>query len=75
LNNKFFFSVAYGLDAGMVGFLIAGTFVTVLYYPFFWIQITMIVMLNNVVTKTYREKLQQQTAVENSNTASGTIPP
>jgi O-antigen ligase len=48
IDNKLFFNLTYGLDAGLIGYLIAGTFVTVLYYPFFWVQIAMIVMLNSV---------------------------
>ncbi len=47
-DNKLIFNLSYGLDAGLIGYLIAGSFVTVLYYPFFWIQIAMIVMLNNI---------------------------
>ncbi|MDX2441152.1 MAG: hypothetical protein QNK40_11460, partial [Desulfobacterales bacterium] len=35
-------------DMGLVGYLAAGFFVTVLYYPFFWVQIAMIVALHNV---------------------------
>ena len=48
LNNKLFFNLSLGLDAGLIGYLVAGTFVSVFYYPFFWIQIAMIVMLNSV---------------------------
>jgi hypothetical protein len=51
LENKLLFNLSYGLDAGLIGFLVAGCFVTVLFYPFFWMQITMIVMLNNVTRK------------------------
>lgn len=51
LDNRLFFNLSYGLDAGLIGYLVAGTFVTVLYYPFFWIQIAMIVMLSNVVSR------------------------
>ncbi|MDA3870158.1 MAG: hypothetical protein PF589_09505, partial [Gammaproteobacteria bacterium] len=47
-ENKLLFNLTYALDAGLIGYLVAGSFVTVLYYPFFWIQIAMIVMLNNV---------------------------
>ena len=54
MDNRLFFNLSYGLDAGLIGFLIAGTFVTVLYYPFFWIQITMIVALNTVTTKNWK---------------------
>ena len=49
MGNKFMYYLSYGLDAGLIGYLVAGSFVTVLYYPFFWIQISMIVMLNNVI--------------------------
>jgi len=30
--------MSLGLDAGLVGFLVSGFFVTVLYYPYFWIN-------------------------------------
>ena len=55
LNNKLLYSLPYGLDAGLIGYLVAGSFFTVLYYPFFWIQITMIVMLNNVCNLEYKK--------------------
>jgi hypothetical protein len=32
--------MAYGLDGALVSYLIAGFFVTVLYYPFFWVNLT-----------------------------------
>jgi len=48
IDNKFLFSLSYGLDAGLIGYLVAGSFVTVLYYPFFWVQIAMIVAVNSV---------------------------
>ena len=62
MGNKLFFNLSYGLDAGLIGFLVAGTFVTVLYYPFFWIQITMISMLNTVTRNTWRE--MKKSAIE-----------
>jgi len=51
MDNKFLFNLTYGLDAGLIGYLVAGGFVTVLYYPFFWVQIAMIVMANNIAKK------------------------
>ncbi len=53
MNQRFFWFVSHGLDAGLIGYLVAGSFVTVLYYPFFWIQVTMIVMLHNVTRQQY----------------------
>ncbi|VAW92735.1 hypothetical protein MNBD_GAMMA23-326, partial [hydrothermal vent metagenome] len=52
-TDKLLFNVTYGLDAGLLGFLVAGAFVTVLTYPFFWIQIAMIVTVNNIVKNKY----------------------
>lgn len=50
LENKLLFNLTYALDAGLIGYLVAGSFVTVLYYPFFWVQISMIVALHNVAS-------------------------
>lgn len=51
LDNKFLYSMAHGLDAGLVGYLVAGFFVTVLYYPFFWVQMAITVALFSVTNK------------------------
>lgn len=55
LESQYYYFLALGLDCGLIGFLVAGFFVTVLYYPFFWVQMALIVALNNVVRKRYRE--------------------
>lgn len=39
--EQFFRSAALGLDAALVGFMISGFFVTVLFYPFFWVNLAM----------------------------------
>lgn len=44
--ESFFRSAAYGLDAALVGFMISGFFVTVLYYPFFWVNLAMTAALH-----------------------------
>jgi putative inorganic carbon (HCO3(-)) transporter len=46
-GGRFPFYMAHGLDGAMVGFLATGFFVTVLYYPFFWINLALSVALNN----------------------------
>ena len=51
LHNKFLTYMAYGLDAGLVGYLVAGFFVTILYYPFFWVQMAMTVALHVIATQ------------------------
>lgn len=45
-----------GLGLGVLGFIVAGQFVTVTYYPFFWIHLAMICALNNLIKI---EKLKQ----------------
>ncbi len=42
----FYRNMAHGFDGALVGFLVAGSFVTILYYPFFWINLAMTVSLN-----------------------------
>lgn len=45
-DGRFTFLMAHGLDGGMVGFVASGFFVTVLYYPFFWIGLAMTIALH-----------------------------
>lgn len=52
-KNPLLYNLSLGLDVGLVGYLVAGSFVTVLYYPFFWIQIAMIVALHGVAKKAH----------------------
>jgi O-antigen ligase len=47
-ESRFIFYMAHGLDCALIGYLVSGFFVTVLYYPFFWINIAMTVALNNI---------------------------
>lgn len=43
-------------NLSLIGFVVAGQFVTVAYYPFLWIHLALIVSLNNIMKKTGREK-------------------
>lgn len=47
-RTLFFYNMSHAFDAALVGYLVSGFFVTVLYYPFFWINLAMSVALNNV---------------------------
>lgn len=47
-ENRFIYYMAHGLDAALIGYLVSGFFVTVLYYPYFWINLSMTVALNNI---------------------------
>jgi putative inorganic carbon (HCO3(-)) transporter len=51
-RGRFIFYMAHGLDGALVGFMASGFFVTVLYYPFFWINFAMTVALYNAVLNT-----------------------
>ncbi|MEY4589422.1 MAG: hypothetical protein RL497_1498 [Pseudomonadota bacterium] len=39
---------SYGLSVGVIGFFIAGQFVTITYYPFFWIHLALIASIYNI---------------------------
>lgn len=45
-DARFFTFVALGLDGALVGFLVSGFFVTVLYYPYFWVNLGMTAALH-----------------------------
>ena len=55
INNRFLLNVAYGLNGGLVGFMISGFFIAVFIYPFFWVQLAMTVALNNIAKKQFSE--------------------
>lgn len=44
-------AIAAGLGYGVFGFLIAGQFVTVAYYPFLWISLSLIVCLQQITRR------------------------
>lgn len=54
-DDLLFSFVGAGLGYGIIGFVVAGQFVTVAYYPFFWISLAFIVALNNVIRKEAEE--------------------
>lgn len=54
-NNKFLPYLSYGLDAGLVGFLISGLFVSAFWYPFFWVQFAMTAALYNVTKNAVKQ--------------------
>ncbi len=43
--------LAYGFDGALIGYLVSGFFVTVLYYPYFWINLSMTVALNTAAKR------------------------
>jgi len=57
-ERGFLVGMAHGLDGALVGYLVSGFFVTVLYYPFFWVNLAMTVALH----KAARHELRQASA-------------
>ncbi len=53
--GRFFSTMAFGFDGALIAYIISGFFVTVLYYPFFWINLAMTVSLHCVTLTTDRE--------------------
>lgn len=52
--------ISKGMDIGFLGFLIAGQFVSVVYYPFMWIHIAMCVALKQAAEKLQTDSLPQR---------------
>ncbi len=52
VENRFIYNMAHALDASLIGYLVSGFFVTVLYYPYFWINLSLTVALNNIAKST-----------------------
>lgn len=55
-------SVAKGLEIATWGFVIAGQFNTVAYYPFLWINLALTVSLGNVVKRAVEQRLPSSVA-------------
>jgi putative inorganic carbon (HCO3(-)) transporter len=55
--DRFLWSMAHGLDGAMIGFMISGSFVTVLFYPYIWMNIALALALATVVRRRSGSKL------------------
>jgi O-antigen ligase len=54
-GGRFLVYMAHSLDAALVVFLVSGFFLTVLYYPYFWINLGMTGALHNAALSRRRE--------------------
>ncbi len=50
-EERFNHLLSRGMDTAFLGFIIAGQFVTVGYYPFMWIHLALVVSFRSVVAK------------------------
>ncbi len=55
-RNPFLHNTALGWDAAMIGFLVSGSFITVLYYPYFWIDLAFVVALRTIAENVARQE-------------------
>lgn len=55
-RGRFLYFMAHGLDGALVGLLASGFFVTVLHYPFFWINLAMTVSLHLTARRAARAR-------------------
>jgi putative inorganic carbon (hco3(-)) transporter len=55
-EDRFLAIMSYGFDAALLGFLGSGFFVTVLYYPYFWVHCAMTTCLHTAARKKFENK-------------------
>ena len=53
-KEHWLYKLSYGYDATFFGFLIAGQFVTIGYYPFMWIHLAFVTATENIVATTMK---------------------
>lgn len=53
-ESRFIFYTSYGLDGALIGYLVSGFFVTVLYYPYFWVNLAFVMALAKVARTSFR---------------------
>jgi putative inorganic carbon (HCO3(-)) transporter len=46
--DRLLWALAYGLDGALIGFMVSGSFVSVLYYPYLWMNTAMVMALVRV---------------------------
>jgi O-antigen ligase len=61
-RGRFLYFMAHGLDGALIGYMASGFFVTVLYYPFFWINLAMTVSLSVAAKHSARSARRTQPA-------------
>jgi len=50
--DRLLWAMTYGLDGAMMGFLASGFFITVLYYPYYWMNLSLAMALARVASVT-----------------------
>ncbi|MGH7447786.1 MAG: hypothetical protein ACRELT_09520, partial [Longimicrobiales bacterium] len=63
-GGSFFWHMAHGFDGALIGFLVGGFFVTVLYYPFFWMNLAMTAALYNVTCRAWKKEQEAKRSAQ-----------
>lgn len=63
-RGLFLYHMGHGLDGALIGYLASGFFVTVLHYPYFWINLSMVVSLRIAAERSLREVAVSPTKVQ-----------
>ena len=58
--NRFAYYMSYGFDGALIGYLGSGFFITVLYYPYFWVNLAFTMGLASVARKGTGQKLSRR---------------
>ncbi|MBA3919533.1 MAG: hypothetical protein C0516_13215 [Gemmatimonas sp.] len=59
--DRLLWSLSYGFDGALIGFIVSGSFVSVLYYPYLWMNTAMVLALVRIVnSRSTRITLQAQ---------------
>lgn len=58
--GEFAYHMAWGLDGALIGFMVSGFFVTVLYYPYLWVNLGFTAALHLTVSRVARELQRRQ---------------
>lgn len=69
--DRFIYFMAFGLDGALVGYLTSGFFVTVLFYPYFWINFGFTIALARYVNSRFQPARLQRKKMPATQVAKG----
>jgi putative inorganic carbon (HCO3(-)) transporter len=59
LPNRFLYFMSFGFDGALIGYLVSGFFVTVLFYPYFWVNMAFTMALATVARRSVRAPVRR----------------
>jgi putative inorganic carbon (hco3(-)) transporter len=58
IDDSFLYGLSHGLDISLIGFIVNGFFITVLYYPFFWMLMILSVALLDTAKRLEKDNIE-----------------